>query len=139
VLFLGSWLTRRLGSRRLLVIALVAYSLRILLYGIVPSAGWVIAVQLLHGCSFGLYLLASVTLLHELVGEEFAATAQGLLASAMAFGQMTGAVISGILLDRIGIIMIFRLSVGLTLLALAVFVVVSRRYGGEPVVGSRGV
>jgi PPP family 3-phenylpropionic acid transporter len=138
VLFLGSWLTRRLGSRRLLIIALVAYSLRILLYGVVPSAGWVIAVQLLHGCSFGLYLLASVTLLHELVGEEFAATAQGLLASAMAFGQMTGAVISGILLDRIGIIMIFRLSVGLTLLALAVFIFVSRRYGGEPKVEARG-
>jgi predicted MFS family arabinose efflux permease len=56
----------------------------------------------------------------------------------MAFGQMTGAVISGILLDRIGIIMIFRLSVGLTLLALALFVVMSRRSRGEASVGSTG-
>lgn len=62
--------------------------MRILLYSVVPSAPWVLAIQLLHGCTFGLYLIASVTLVHELVGSELAATAQGLLASAMAFGHV---------------------------------------------------
>lgn len=129
VLFLGGWLVRKMGSRRMFVVALVIYSLRILLYSVAPSAPAVLAVQLLHGCSFGLYLLASVTLVHELVGSEFVATAQGLLASAMAFGQVTGSLVGGVLLDRIGIFALYRLSGVITLLALAVFVVGMRRYG----------
>jgi predicted MFS family arabinose efflux permease len=131
IMFLGSRLTKRLGSRRMLVIALSIYSLRILMYSLIPSAPWVLAVQLLHGCTFGLYLIASVTLVHELVGSDLAATAQGLLASAMAFGQMSGALIGGILLDQIGIIAIYRVSVGITVFALIVFVLGLRWYGSR--------
>jgi PPP family 3-phenylpropionic acid transporter len=130
VLFLGGWLVRKMGSRRMFIVALCIYSMRILLYSVVPSAPAVLAVQLLHGCSFGLYLLASVTLVHELVGPEYVATAQGLLASAMAFGQMTGSLAGGVLLDQIGIFALYRLSGGITLLALAVFVLGMRWYGG---------
>lgn len=131
VMFLGSFLTFRLGSRRMFIVALVMYCLRLLLYSIVPSAVWVLPVQLIHGFSFGIYLMASVTLVHEFVGSELAATAQGLLASAMAFGQMTGSIVGGILLDRVGIFMIYRLSIVTTLLALVVFVLGMRWYGGE--------
>lgn len=131
VMFLGSLLTYRLGSRRMFIVALAMYCLRLLLYSIVPSATWVLPVQLIHGFSFGIYLMASVTLVHEFVGSELAATAQGLLASAMAFGQMTGSIVGGILLDRIGIFMIYRLSIVTTLLALVVFVLGMRRYGGQ--------
>lgn len=136
VMFLGSLLTYRLGSRRMFIVALVMYCIRLLLYSIVPSAAWVLPVQLIHGFSFGIYLMASVTLVHEFVGSELAATAQGLLASAMAFGQMTGSIVGGILLDIVGIFMIYRLSIVTTLIALVVFVLGMRRYGGqdEPVV-----
>lgn len=123
IMFLGSRLTKRFGSRRMFIGALLIYSLRVGLYGIAPSPEWVIPVQLLHGCSFGLYLIASVTLMHEIVGPDLAATAQGLLASAMAFGQMSGAVLSGFLLDQIGIVAIYQISVGILLVALLVFVV----------------
>ena len=131
VMFLGSRLTKRLGSRRMLIVALIIYSLRILMYSLIPSAPWVLAVQLLHGCSFGLYLIASVTLMHELAGPDLAATAQGLLASAMAFGQMSGALIGGILLDQIGIVAIYQLSVGITVFALIVFVFGLRSAGRQ--------
>jgi predicted MFS family arabinose efflux permease len=136
VMFLGSVLTYRLGSRRMFVVALMMYCVRLMLYSIVPSAAWVLPVQLLHGFSFGIYLMASVTLVHEFVGSELAATAQGLLASAMAFGQMTGSIVGGILLDRLGIFIIYRLSIVTTLLALLVFVVGMRWFGSqaEPVV-----
>jgi MFS transporter, PPP family, 3-phenylpropionic acid transporter len=136
VMFLGGVLTYRLGSRRMFIVALVIYCVRLMLYSIVPSASWVLPVQILHGFSFGIYLMASVTLVHEFVGSELAATAQGLLASAMAFGQMTGSIVGGILLDMIGIFMIYRLSIMTTLLALVVFVLGMRWYGndGAPVV-----
>ena len=131
VMFLGSMLTERLGSRRMLIVALVMYCIRMALYSVVPSAVWVLPVQLLHGFSFGIYLMATVTLMHQLVGSELAATAQGLLASAMAFGQVTGSLVAGILLDRIGIFAIYRVSVGITLVALIVFTLGMRRYGGQ--------
>ncbi len=127
VLFLGRWLTDRLGSRRMLIVALSVYCVRIMLYSLVPSATWVLAVQLLHGASFGLYLMASTGLVYQLVGAEHAATAQGLLASAMAFGQMSGSLASGLLLDRFGIFVVFRFSAVVSVLALLFFVLAQRR------------
>lgn len=128
IFFLGRTITNRFGSRLMFSIAIAFFVLRILLYTLVPSAEWVLAVQLLHGLSFGLYLIASVTLIHELVSPEYTATAQGLLASAMAFGQMSGALGGGILLDRIGIVAVYQLATGITVLALVVFVLGLRRY-----------
>jgi PPP family 3-phenylpropionic acid transporter len=130
IMFLGGKLTKRVGSRRLFVVALVFYCVRLLLYTVVPSAQWAPAVQLLHGCSFGLYLMASVAMIHELVGPELAATAQGLLASAMAFGHMTGSLASGILLDQIGIGRVYQIAAGVVALALVVFVLGMRWFGG---------
>jgi PPP family 3-phenylpropionic acid transporter len=129
VLFFGSRLIRRWGSQRIFLAALCIYILRIFLYSIIPSVEWVLPVQLLHGFSFGLYLMASVTLIHDLVGPDLTATAQGLLASAMACGQIVGSLVAGFALDRIGIVAIYRFSAGITLLALVVFVIGLRWYG----------
>lgn len=131
IIFLGSWLLAHFGSQRMLVIALVLYCVRMALYGVVSSANWVLAIQALHGCTFGLYLVSSVTLMFELVGRERAATAQGLLASAMAFGQMTGSLLSGVMLDRAGIFAIYRFSAFTMMLALLMFVLGTRWYANR--------
>jgi len=121
VLFLGHRLVERLGSRRLYAIALGIFVVRFALYGLIPSTPWLFGVQLLHGCSFGIYLIASMSLIYERVGPEQAATAQGFLASAMAGGQVVGALVSGALLDSVGIIAIFGLAAFVAVLALIVF------------------
>lgn len=127
ILFLGRRLTARLGSRKMLIVALSFFCMRIGLYSLIPSAPWILAVQVLHSFSFGMYLMASVTMMNELVEQQFAATAQSLLASAMAFGQMSGAIINGILLDWIGILDIYRVATLIMLVALAAFIIGSRR------------
>lgn len=106
-MFLGSRLTRQLGSRRMFIIALVIYSLRMLLYSVIPSATWLLAVPF-HGCSFGLYLIASVTLVHELVVRSCGDRA-GTARLGNGLRSMSGALISGVLLDRVGIFAIYRL------------------------------
>lgn len=121
VLFLGNRLIERMGSQRLYALALGVFMMRFVLYALVPSAPWIFGVQLLHGCSFGLYLIASMALIYERVGPEQAATAQGFLASAMACGQVIGALVSGVLLDQVGIVAIFGLAALVAALALAVF------------------
>lgn len=129
VLFLGNRLVERLGSRRLYTVALGVYVVRFILYTAAPSTPWILGVQLLHGLSFGLYLVASMALIYERVGSEHAATAQGLLASAMAFGQVAGALLSGVLLDQIGIVAIYGLAALVVSIALVVFMAGGRWSG----------
>ncbi|GAC1551127.1 MAG: MFS transporter [Herpetosiphon sp.] len=128
VLLYGSWLLRRWSAQRVLRMAIAIYMLRFVLYGIPPTPSWVLGVQLLHGLSFGANLIASVTLIHSLAGRQRAATAQGLLA-AMSFGcgSITGSLIGGLLLDRIGAVGIFRLGAVGMLVALIVWSISIRR------------
>ncbi len=111
VMVAGRWLIARFSSRTILVVAVMMYCLRLGLYSLPPALGWVVWVQVLHGVSFGLYLMASVTLVHERAGRERAATAQGLLTSAsQGVGAITGVLIGGILLDYLGAVGIMRVA-----------------------------
>lgn len=129
MLAFGAWLLNRLGGRRMLALALALYAVRFALYGIPLQPAQVLVVQFAHGLSYAAYLMASVTLMHRLVGRRLAATAQALLASvSVGFGMVTGSLVGGALLDRIGAVGLFRLAAVLMLVALTVFLVGSRRF-----------
>ncbi len=71
--------------------------------------------------------MAGVTLAHRLAGPRLEATAQALLASvSVGFGTVTGSLAGGALLDRLGVVNLFRLASAVMLLAVAVFVLGSR-------------
>ena len=131
VLVLGAALVNRLGSRRMIVMATLVYAARHVGYSVAPGPGWILLVQLLHGLSFGINLIASVSLAHQIAGARLAATAQGMLASAFALGTITGALAGGAMLDRIGTAGIFRVAAVIALVALAVFVVGSRVFAAD--------
>lgn len=127
VLAMGGWLLARFGSRRILVLAIALYIVRFTVYSFLAVPAWVLPAQLLHGLTFGAYLLASVTLAHQLAGREQAATAQGLLsAMSFGFGTLTGAIVGGLLLDRLGVVALFRLAALIAAVALVIFVVALR-------------
>ncbi len=126
VLMFGATLAAWIGNRRLLLLAIAVYMLRYLAYSVAPGPAWILPIQLLHGLSFGANLMASVTLVNDIAGAELAATAQGLLASAFAFGSITGSLAGGVLLDRFGVVVIFRLAALCALAGLAIFILGSR-------------
>jgi PPP family 3-phenylpropionic acid transporter len=95
-------LLKRLGTSRLITIAFVGYFLRILFFGLIPSPGWAIAVNLLHGFSFVPFILGSVAYANQLAPPELKATSQGLLFSVMSMGNVIGALLSGWLFDTLG-------------------------------------
>lgn len=130
VMAFAGWWTRVLGSQRMLVFAIVVLAIRFFIYGLLPEAGWVLPFQLLHGVSVGLYILASVTLVHQRASSDLAATAQSLLASTFALGQITGTLLGGLLLERIGIFSMYHVMSFLMLIALLVFVGGLRWYSG---------
>lgn len=127
VMAFGSRLLDRFSSRSVLTLAVAMYLVRLLCYSLPPDVSWVALVQLLHGVSFGLSLMASVSLIHELAGQERAATAQGLLsATSQGFAAVTGALMGGLLLDRIGALDLFRVASAGMGLALLVCVLAPR-------------
>lgn len=121
VFFASGRIVARLGSRRMIAIAISVYAARLLLYSLITRPEWVLPVQLSNGLSFGLMMLAVTLLAHELAGQQLAATAQGLLASSQALGSIVGLLSSGALLDAIGIRAVFRALAVVALLALAIY------------------
>ncbi len=104
-------LLRVLGPRKLLLIAVASYTIRLGVYGFLPEPHWVLGIQLIHGLCFGAYLVSTVTLAHRLAGRELAATAQAMLASiSMGFGSITGSVVGGALLDVLGTVGIYKIA-----------------------------
>jgi len=130
VIAFGGWLMDRLGAIRLVIVALVAYAVRFIAFGVIPVPEWLVAAQLLHGLSFGAFLVASVTLAHRLAGKEHAATAQALLSTmSFGFGSITGSLVGGALLDRVGTYAIFRGVAVLMLVTLVLFIAGNRVIG----------
>lgn len=130
VVAFGGWLLNRLGAPRLIGLALCVYVVRFAAFSTISEPEWMLPVQLLHGFSFGAFLMASVTLAHRLAGREHAATAQALLtAMSFGFGSITGSIVGGALLDRVGTVGLFQGAAMLMVVTLAVLVIGDRIVG----------
>jgi PPP family 3-phenylpropionic acid transporter len=117
----GGWFLTTIGAPRLVTLAVAVYALRFLAYATIPSAAWMLPVQLLHGLSFGAFLIASVTLTYRLAGPRHAAAAQALLAAtSFGLGSITGSLVGGALLDEVGTAGLFRGAALLMLLPLVI-------------------
>ncbi len=132
VVAFGGWLLARFGAARLVALAIVVYAVRFVAFATIPVAAWVLPVQLLHGLSFGAFLIASVTLAHRLAGPAHAAAAQALLAAtSFGFGSITGSLIGGALLERVGLSGLFLGAAGVMAVALALFAATQRGFEDE--------
>ncbi len=129
----GGWFIARFGPVRLITLAIGVYAFRFAAFTLIPEPEWVLPIQLLHGLSYGAFLIASVTLAHRLAGHANAATAQALLAAMIfGFGSITGSLIGGVLLDRIGTDGLFRGAAALLVLTLVLFILANRVVGFMP-------
>ena len=121
-------LVRRLGSRRLLLLALVVTSVRLFLYSIIEIPELVLLPQLLHGITFSLFLVAGVTYAQEISAPGMGATAQSVFTSTnMGLGGIVGALLGGMLYQALGIHAMYLVASIFTLAAGALFVWLLRR------------
>lgn len=126
----GGWFLAHVGVSRMIVLSIAVYAVRLLAYGLVTIPEWVLPVQTLHGFSYGVFLIASVTLVHRLSGREQAATAQGLLgAVSFGMGSIVGSLAGGALLDTVGTAWLFRGASLLMVLTLAAYLFIERGVG----------
>ena len=136
IIALGGKLLSRFGPTRLITLSLVVYTARFILLSVITEPVWILPVQALHGLSFGAFLMASVTLAYRLAGPTQAATARALLtAMSYGFGSITGALVGGALLDRIGTEGLFRGAAVMMVFTMAVLLIGNRVIGLDRAAG----
>lgn len=127
IFFFTAKLLERLGTSRLLKIALGALSLQLIGYSFLQVPWGAPLIQILHGPSFAGMWAAGVTIANMRSPEGMGATTQGLLSSALiGLGASVGTLIGGFLFDIIGTALTFRLA-GLWALIILIFLIVVGR------------
>lgn len=116
VMYFSALLLKRLGARRMLIIAFVLYGVRLLFYGIMPSPVWALPIALMHGLTFGFFWVACVTQINLLAPDDLKATSQGMLVAVTNLSTVVGSPVNGVLFDTVGGGALFR---GLAVVCLA--------------------
>jgi PPP family 3-phenylpropionic acid transporter len=142
LLFFGDRLLMRLGARGLLVMSMLAYFLRLLLYALNTQAWLVLPIQLLHGFTFSAMWIAGVSYANEIAPPGLGATAQGLFTTTLfGFSAGPGAFLAGAIYQSSGSHLMYLafaglVGVGLLLYWLAEsFTVVRQRQRKHPAEG----
>jgi PPP family 3-phenylpropionic acid transporter len=117
ILFISSALLKRWHPQRLLMVGLILFALRSLLYSFMTQPWMAMPIQLMHGITYALMWVAGVSYAGVLAPPGLNATAQGLFSSAiMGVGMVVGSLVGGFLLARVGAVWMFRLVSGLGLM-----------------------
>ena len=120
-------LVAQLGPTLLIAIAMGSFVLRVFGYTVVPSAGWMLLLEPLHGVTFSCFTLASVHYLNEYVPMHMISTAQGFMSFVNAAGSASGAILGGWVMDKTnGGVMLFRLDGVIMSIVLAFFLLSQR-------------
>jgi MFS transporter, PPP family, 3-phenylpropionic acid transporter len=129
VMLFSGRIARRIGATGLLKVAFTIFAIRWLLYSFITTPALALAVQALHGLSFGAYLVGGVTYINERTPAGLSTTAQALL-NLVSFGlsSIAGSLLGGYLFETLGFTWFFRLLTLIVLLAFALFLL-SQRLG----------
>ena len=92
LMFISGYIIKKLSHEGVFILTFVAFSLRMFCYSLIPSAWYVLPVELLHGITFGIMWPATTSYAGIISPHGMAATVQG-LASGIYF--CLGSVISG--------------------------------------------
>lgn len=121
-LFLSRAILKRISAATLLKIAFTVYAVRWMLLSFATTPALAVATQLMHGASFGAFLVGGVTYMNQHTPEGMGATAQAIYTT-VSYGLATivGATVGGYLFDRLDHGVYYRLLSGLVVVGLALF------------------
>jgi predicted MFS family arabinose efflux permease len=120
----SEFILQKVGRRRALTLAIIALIAQLLTYSFLKTPWPALAVQALHGPSFGGLWLSSVSFANRMAPEGMGATAQGLISTVLlGLGASAGSLLGGQLLDMGGTSLAFFWSGVLTVLSLAIVLI----------------
>ena len=140
--FFSNVFISRFGSRRVLSFAILIFTIRLFLYSFISTPLPAVSVELLHGLSYSLFIVAAVEYVNELVGPVFRATGQSLYAAAcFGAGTLAGNTLSGYLYDQMPLQKVYGLCGWLLLIvtAVAIFALRNRTKKTDSEISNTGV
>lgn len=128
VMFVSPWLLRRFKPHGLLSLAMAASGLRALLYFLAGGPEVILGIQVLHGLTFPALWIAGVTYAAENAPPGLGATAQAFFGSVlMGLGASAGSLISGVLMDWLGIRGMYAVTGSVVMMSVLVLLFLERR------------
>lgn len=128
VMFFAAPLLHRLGNRGALYLAIGLIGTRNLVYAFVTDATQVLLIQVVHGLTFALVWLAGVNYAAAHAPRGLNATAQGLFSTVLlSVGFAVGNLLSGALIDQLGVQEMFAAMGILVFVSLAVILLANKR------------
>jgi predicted membrane protein len=112
------------GQNTLLMVACVAYCVRVIGYTLAPDGVWVLLCEPLHGVAYAGSKMATVAFVADLAPDHMQATAQGILTSLSAVGKLVGTSAGGYVEEKYGANVLYRGSAALMMVFLIAFIVV---------------
>ncbi len=110
VLWWAGRLTQRLGSQGLVKLAFLTFGVRWVLLSLVPHPGWALALQALHGLSFGAFLVGGVGYTAEVTPPGLSTVALAIFnMTAFSVSSIAGSLLGGYVFDRLGGAGLFRI------------------------------
>jgi PPP family 3-phenylpropionic acid transporter len=132
VLFLFARLRARFELAQLFAAAFAPTAVRWCLLAYARSPTTILALQVLHGLTFGLFWATAMAWLAEAVPSHLRATGQMLFTMVTGIGSMTALLVTGILYDMGGAELPFGLAGVLELVPLGIALFAARRSKGRP-------
>ncbi len=119
ILMLYNRIKRRFDERKLILVSMAVFSLKFLLSAVISSVLGLTLIQASQAFSYGLFLPSILNIVSSLVPKELVAT--GIAFCVSFYGGLSGIlgpIISGFLIEKMGIIFIYYLGAGCCLIGL---------------------
>ncbi|MEE9370576.1 MAG: MFS transporter [Sedimentisphaerales bacterium] len=131
--FFSNIFIKRFGPAKVLVFAFLIFTIRMFLYSFISTPGLAISVELTHGLSYSLFVVAAVECVNKLVPPNWRATGQSLYAaSCFGAGTLVGNWFAGYLYDYMPLQQVYRFNGWLLLVVTVAATVALRNHFKKP-------
>lgn len=126
---IGNKVLKKIGARKVILIAMYTMGLRLVLYGIFPGVYLGLAVGALQGISLAFFLVGVVDYLKNLMPQGRHAAVQSIVwGSYVGLGQVIGNLVIGLLIDKIGMVGVMQLFIGVAAICILLTIAYFKRY-----------
>lgn len=132
IMFLSAWLSRRLGSYVLMIVAAISLSVKMLMFTLANSVAGVYIAELFQLLSYPLLLCVSVYYVNALMAPRDRVRGQALMALVQTVASATGALLGGLLLDRFGMRNTLSVALAVSLVGSILMIVFTQRVQTPP-------
>jgi MFS family permease len=108
--FFSNVFVKRFGARKVLIFAIATFTIRLFLYSFISTPLLAVSVELTHGLTYSLFIVAAVECVNQLVPPAWRATGQSLYAAAcFGAGTLAGNTLAGWMYDLMPLQQVYRL------------------------------